>query len=97
MFLRTARRRVEEVRFVTDGCIYTLAACSVAAELAEGRSLGECLGMRADDILGCLRDMPEDHRHCAEIAVLTLRKAVRNSLIRGSGDWKRAYRPITKP
>jgi hypothetical protein len=36
--------------------------------------------------MDCLRDMQEEHRHCAEIAAPTLRKVVRNCPVRGMGS-----------
>gem|GEM_PF-504346 len=37
----------------------------------------------------------EDHRPCAEIAALTLRKVMRNCLVREDGTWEGAYRKKT--
>jgi len=80
MFLRVVSDRVQEVRFLTDGCFFTTAACDAAALLARGKTLDECLILDEQAILDYLEDMPEDHTHCAILALLTLREAINRYL-----------------
>ncbi len=76
MFLRVCSDRVQEVRFLTDGCFFTTAACDATALLARGKTIDECLTLDEQAILDYLEDMPEDHTHCAILALLTLREAI---------------------
>lgn len=84
MFVRVRNGTVEKATFNTDGCMFSIAACSVAAEMAEGETLPRCIGINQSAILKCLEKMPEDHEHCALLAAMTLQKALRQC-IEGAG------------
>ena len=76
MFLRVQNGKIEEATFNTDGCMFSIAACSVAAEMAEGKTLSGCIGINQSAILGRLEKMPADHEHCALLAAMTFQKAL---------------------
>lgn len=86
IFLRIHEGRVKEVRFTTDGCLFTTAACDALARLTAEKSLEECRLIDQQMILDYLETMPEDHYHCALLAVLTLREAINQYLFSG-GTW----------
>ena len=77
MFLRVRNGTVEEATFNTDGCIFSIAACSVATEMARGKTLPGCIGINQSAILKRLEKMPEDHEHCALLAAMVMQKALR--------------------
>lgn len=76
IFLRVVDGRIAEASFVTDGCGSSVAAASMAVELATGRALVEASRLSAGDILAALDGLPDDHRHCALLAARTLHAAV---------------------
>ena len=76
MFLRVLNGTVEEATFNTDGCLFSIAACSVAAEMAKGKTVPECIGINQSAILGRLEKMPKDHEHCALLAAMVMQKAL---------------------
>ena len=78
MFLRIHRGRVKQARFITDGCVFSTAACDAAAHLATEKTIEECLSIDQQVILDYLEDMPDDHAHCALLAARTLQAALRN-------------------
>ena len=82
MSLRVRNNRVEETRFTTDGCFFTVAACDAAASMAEGATLAECLRINQSSILEHLGNMPGDHHHCAELAARVFHRALRDFIIR---------------
>ena len=59
-----------------NGCAYTVACASAVACLARGRTLEEALELQPEDVETELGGLPEDHRHCARLAVNTLGEAV---------------------
>lgn len=75
--IRLEKERLREVRFRTDGCIYTIAACESVARLAEGESVGKVLRMTPAMVLQYLGGMPEEHEHCPVLALRTIQKALR--------------------
>jgi len=45
MFLRVKNGKIEESKFSTDGCMFSIAACSVATEMAKGKTVPGCIGI----------------------------------------------------
>ena len=86
MFVRMRNGAVERATFTTDGCMFSIAACSAAAEMAEGKTLAGCIGINQSAILDHLEKMPADHEHCALLATMTIRKALRECADRNKQD-----------
>jgi len=84
MFIRLRNGTVEEATFNTDGCVFSIAACSVATEMAEGKTIPRCIGINQSAILKHLEKMPADHEHCALLAAMTIQKALRQC-VEGAG------------
>ncbi len=68
--------KISEARFMADGCGATLACGSMITRMACGMTLNQATQITADNLLTALGGLPEDHEHCAELAVMTLRDAV---------------------
>ncbi len=62
--------------FETDGCGPSVVCASVTAELAVGKTAEEALDISDSDVLGKAGQIPEDHHHCAFLAVSALHEAV---------------------
>jgi len=69
---------IREASFLTDGCMTTIAAASMVTELARGRSLYQGQRINQEDLLTALGGLPDGHRHCALLAVNTLKEAINN-------------------
>ena len=80
MFVRMRNGTVEKATFNTDGCMFSIAACSAAAEMAEGKTRAGCIGINQRAILRHLEKMPADHEHCALLAAMTLQKALKECI-----------------
>ena len=76
IFLAINGHTVKAVTHVPDGCAYTIACASAVTTLASGRPLEEVLKLTADDVVDELGGLPDDHRHCAALAVNTLGEAI---------------------
>jgi nitrogen fixation NifU-like protein len=70
--------RIRQVGFLTDGCGPSVACGSMISVLAEGLSPEKALLISADELLRALGGLPPESVHCAELAVNTLRAAVRD-------------------
>ncbi|MCU0604512.1 MAG: iron-sulfur cluster assembly scaffold protein [Desulfobacterales bacterium] len=68
--------RVAEVRCRPCGCEYTVACASAMSELARERTLEQALEITPRDVEVELGGLPEDHLHCARLAVNTLGEAI---------------------
>jgi nitrogen fixation NifU-like protein len=73
-------QRILRVRFTTDGCASSIAAGSMAAELAKGKRLEEAMKISQQMILTALDGLPEESIHCALLASNTLKEAIKNYL-----------------
>lgn len=67
---------IEQIKVLPHGCIYTLVCASAMSELARGRTIEQALEMGPENVEAALGGLPEDHRHCARLAVNTLGEAI---------------------
>jgi nitrogen fixation protein NifU and related proteins len=68
--------RITTIRCRPKGCAFTIACTSAMSELAEKRSLEQALEITPDEVEAALGGLPEDHLHCARLAVNTLGEAI---------------------
>jgi nitrogen fixation NifU-like protein len=66
------------------GCAFTMACASAVSVMAIGKSVDDALKITPEDVEMELDGLPEDHHHCARLAVNTLGEAI-----------EAAYRKIT--
>jgi len=91
--IRVERGTVDAVRFQVFGCGFTIAACAVAAELADGRTLEEILEISTAKIDAALDGLPPERSYCAELAVEALHAAAISA--RGhTGSVKKTVNPL---
>ena len=67
--------RILEARFNSDGCGVTAACGSMITKMACTKTLDQAEKITPSDLITILGGLPEDHEHCAELAVMTLREA----------------------
>ena len=70
---------IQEARFITDGCEATMACGSMITKMAVPKTLSEAESISPDEIIDALGGLPENHLHCAELAVMTMRQAIQNA------------------
>jgi len=73
--LRVVDGRVAEARFQTYGCGPSIAASSLATELARGRPVAALTELTAAVVEHALGGLPEDRRHAATLVVDALHAA----------------------
>jgi len=83
MFLRVRDGKINDIRFTTDGCVFTIAASSVATEMAKGKTFAQCIKINQSTILEKIGKVPDDHEHCAYLAALTFHRAMRDYVATG--------------
>jgi len=70
--------RLAKLKFTTDGCASSIAAGSMATELAQGKKIEDAAEISQQMILQALKGLPEESVHCALLASNTLKEAIRN-------------------
>ena len=68
--------RLRRVMYTTDGCGHSALCGSIAASLAEDRTLDDALRLKQQDVLDRAGDLPEENRHCALLAVTVLQATI---------------------
>ncbi len=75
-FLKINDNVIKKAKFITNGCGATVAAGSQTTMMIEGKSLRYAEKLKPEDIDKKLGGLPEDHKHCAELAIKTLHRAI---------------------
>jgi len=83
-YLRVRDGCLAEARFQAYGCGPTIAAASIATELAAGRAVEDLVLLKAQEIEDALDGLPEDRKHAAEVAAGAMRAAALDALRRAS-------------
>ena len=68
-FLTVETGLIKHIAFDIDGCRNTQATANTVAEIAEGKSVDQGWQITPEQVAEYLETLPEDHFHCAELAV----------------------------
>ena len=78
IFFKVKDGAISKIKFTTDGCASSIAAGSMATELAQGKKIEEAAEISQRMILDALDGLPEESVHCALLASNTLKEAIKN-------------------
>ena len=92
IFIVASEDRIVRARFLTNGCMTTFVAASMAVELAMQHGVAQALALSQADILAALGGLPAANEHCALLAANTLHAAIEDYLRTRGAEWKRLYR-----
>jgi len=91
-FLTLEGDTIDALSYDIDGCLNTNACCNAIIQLVEGKSVEAAWETTPEKVAGFLQSLPEDHFHCAELAVGALYLALANARETFQSPWKKAYR-----
>jgi len=74
--LKLINDRILDAKFLADGCGATLACGTMITKMASSKTLEEAGKITPEELIEALDGLPDDHLHCAELAVMTLREAI---------------------
>ena len=77
MYLKMEHGIVADISFMTDGCGATIACGSMLTSMVKGKSIDEAEAITEDDLITALEGLPEENLHCAHLAVITVRNALK--------------------
>jgi nitrogen fixation NifU-like protein len=75
-FLKINENIIKKINFITNGCGATVAAGSQITIMLKGKTLEFAESLQPIDIDSALGGLPEDHKHCAELAVITIKRTI---------------------
>jgi nitrogen fixation NifU-like protein len=78
--LRLTGEIIQEAWFTTDGCKASIACGCMITHMVQAKTLAEAQRITPQDLIAALDGLPEDHEHCAELAVNTLHKAIKSAV-----------------
>ncbi len=67
---------IEKANFITDGCGCMVATGCQTTLLIEGKSIEFAERLKPEEIDGALNGLPADEKHCADLAIKTLRRVI---------------------
>ncbi len=76
MYLTIEDERISNIKFMTDGCGATIACASYVTRTVKGKSIEEALRIKPEDIDSYFEGLPEESKHCAKLAIGTLKAAL---------------------
>ncbi len=76
MWVQVENGIVVNATFMTDGCGPSIACGSATTEMVKGKTIDEAKEIFPESIIAVLDGLPEDHVHCASLAVCTLQLAI---------------------
>ncbi len=82
---------VRSAAFETNGCMYSVACANTAVHLAEGKPLSDVWEITEQAIVDYLETLPEAERHCAQLAVKALGRALVSANETRRNPWKKLY------
>jgi nitrogen fixation protein NifU and related proteins len=91
VWLRLEDDIIQDASFWTEGCGPTIACGSMTTEMAKGKTLEQAFEIEPADVDFALGGLPGDGCTCANLAVSTLRAALRDYLAYKREPWKRKY------
>jgi len=75
-FLKIKNNVIEKANFITDGCGASVATGCQTTLLIENKSVDDAEKLKPEDIDAALNGLPENHKHCTELAIRTLKRAI---------------------
>jgi len=76
LYLKIEDDIIVKANFITDGCGVMVATGCQTTLLIEGRSIEYAESLKPENIDEALMGIPDEEKHCAELAIRTLRCAI---------------------
>lgn len=86
MYVKIGGGRIQRCTFFTDGCGATIACGSRLTRLVSGMTVQEAMGVSREELVSLLNGLPKEHEHCAALAVIALRNAMKDYERRTGGS-----------
>ena len=82
---------IQKAAYISDICIGAVSSGSMLTEMVENKTIREALRISSDDILKALGGLPQSFTHCAVLAEMALKAAIREYKAYKAAPWKRLY------
>ena len=72
---------IADVKFMTYGCMFSIACADELADMAIGKSVDAVVQINDSDVVQSLDGLPIDKTHCATMAVVALKSALKKASV----------------
>ena len=83
--------RIKTMAYTINGCINTNACANAVIDLVEGKTIDEAWEIQPEHVADHLESLPEDHFHCAELAIGAFYLTLANARENKRAPWKKLY------
>jgi len=91
--LRVRDGVITALRYAPRSCVTTLACISAASTMAEGRTpVAARRTVQPEAIDAAVGGLPDDHKHCADLAARAIWAAIDDFFVNDREPWKKLYR-----
>lgn len=73
---------ITQIKYHTEGCVFTKACGAIAARFALNKSFNEALRISPQQVIEELKNLPQNYLHCSILAVSALHKAIADYLLK---------------
>lgn len=73
---------ITQIKYYTDGCVFTKACAITAARFALNKPINKVLRISPQQVIEELKELPQSHFHCSILAISALHKAVADYLLK---------------
>jgi len=70
--LRIAAGRIEDIRFLAQGCVPAMACASLLTELVKGKTIAEARQLSRERLINSIGGLPQASNHASHLAMDTL-------------------------
>ena len=77
MYLSVKGDKIIDIKFLTNGCGATIACSSYTTRISKGKSIASAFKIKPKDINNYFEGLPDEHKHCAKLAVITLKAVLK--------------------
>lgn len=70
--LRVAAGRIEDIRFLAQGCVSAMACASLLTERVKGKTVAEAGQLRREELVRLIGGLPQASTHASHLAIDTL-------------------------
>ena len=76
MYLAIKDGKIDDIKFMTDGCGATIACASYVTRTVKGKTIEDAHRIKPEDVNKYFEGLPEESRHCAKLSIDTLKAAL---------------------
>jgi len=77
MYLSVESGKIINIKFLTNGCGATIVCSSYTTRTSKGKSIESAFKIKPKDIDNYFEGLPDEHKHCAKLAVIALKAVLK--------------------